>query len=90
MRPDSPPGLLFSYPEAPMVIVEDFTRYSEGMTLALEGAVRRCPRCGRNGVERQRHDGTSRVLHVQTSEIFGDGMRTEPQDICLFPRAGNA
>ena len=70
--------------ERPMISVEDFTSLPEGFSVALEGRVGVCPRCGRNGVEEHRQDGTY-FVHVQTSEIFGDGMLTEPRDCCPLP-----
>ena len=73
-----------------MLVVEDFTRFLVGMTVALEGSVTRCPRCGRNGIAQSSPDGDSTFLHVQTSLILGDGMRTDPQDCCVVAREHNA
>ena len=73
-----------------MLVVQDFTRLPEGTTIALEGSVGRCPTCGRNGIPRKRVDGSTSFLHVQTTEMFGDGMRTDPKDRCLFPAVTRA
>ena len=73
-----------------MLVVEDFTRLSEGMTVVSEGSVTRCPRCGRNGIRQAAVDGGATFLHVQTSVILGDGMRTDPQDCCPVPREYHA
>jgi len=64
-----------------MFSVEDFTRLPAGARASVEGRVERCPKCGRNGVAVQASEGAS-YLHVQTSEVIGDGMRTEPKDCC--------
>jgi len=64
-----------------MLSVEDFTRLPIGSETPTEGRVDRCPKCGRNGVAVQSNDGSS-FLHVQTSEVIGDGMFTEPRDCC--------
>jgi hypothetical protein len=69
-----------------MVVIQDFTKLSEGVTVPTEGQVARCPRCGRNGIERRPEAGSTIVfLHVQTSRLFGDGMLTEPEDCCSMP-----
>lgn len=66
----------------PMVTVEDFTGFPEGLDIE-EGTILACPRCGRNGVAR--HQGESEmVLHVQTLELMGDGMLEEPRDCCTM------
>ena len=63
-----------------MLSVEDFTGLAPGSE-ASEGTVGSCPRCGRSGIEQHPPDG-SLYLHAQTSEVLGDGMRTEPTDWC--------
>lgn len=68
--------------EEPIMTVEDFTSLPEGFSVVLEGRVAVCPRCRRNGVEEHRPDGTAYFVHVQTSEVLGDGMLTEPHDCC--------
>lgn len=71
-----------------MLVIQDFTKLSEGITVPSEGKVGRCPRCGRNGIERKRLSEESvTFLHVQSSRLFGDGMLTEPQDCCALPKA---
>jgi hypothetical protein len=68
-----------------MVVLEDFTRVSEGCDIPDAGHVERCPRCGRSGVEERSLGGTLIFVHVQTSEVIGDGMRVELQDCCNLP-----
>lgn len=64
----------------PMITVEDFTALPEGCDVD-EGTILSCPRCGRNGVFR--HQTRSDVIvHVQTLQFFGDGIREEPRDCC--------
>lgn len=67
-----------------MLVIEDFTKLCEGVRIPSEGRVTRCPDCGRNGVRRTRSDGTVRFVHIQTSQVFGDGMRTETADGCTL------
>jgi hypothetical protein len=69
-----------------MVVLEDFTKRRPGCEVPLEGRVECCPRCGRPGVEQRSVSGPSLVVHSQTSEILGDGMRVEPQDCCALIR----
>jgi len=69
-----------------MVVLEDFTKFRIGRDIPLEGPVQRCPRCGRPGVEQSSGSNGPIFVHAQTSEIIGDGMRTELQDCCSVPR----
>ena len=67
-----------------MIVLEDFTKAKAGRDLPIEGRVERCPRCGRSGVEQASPEGAPILVHSQTSEILGDGMRIEPQDCCAM------
>jgi hypothetical protein len=69
-----------------MVVLEDFTGVSAGRDIPTEGHVECCPRCGRPGVAQSSAVGDPIFVHSQTSEILGDGMRTEPQDCCALPK----
>ena len=64
-----------------MVTLQDFTAFSAGREVPLEGRVDRCPRCGRNGIE---HCEPERLffVHVQATDLQSDGMLTEPRDCC--------
>jgi hypothetical protein len=75
--------------ENPMIVVEDFTKLEVGVPVPPDGRVARCGRCGRNGVRRRRLDGSIRYVHVQTSEMFGDGLRTEASDCCTLVEAAD-
>jgi len=68
-----------------MLTTQDFTELPEGLVIPLEGAVERCPRCGRNGIEEGQSAGASFFVHVQTCEVMGDGMLTQPSDCCMLP-----
>ncbi len=69
-----------------MVTLQDFTALSRGIDVPLEGRVDRCPKCGRNGIEHA-EPHTLFFVHVQESEVFGDGMLTEPRDCCRLTTA---
>jgi hypothetical protein len=73
-----------------MLVVEDFTKLQVGTRIPTDGSVVNCPRCGRNGVRRGRLDGSIRYVHVQTSEVIGDGLRAEPADSCTMFEEGSA
>ena len=76
-----------------MLVIQDFTKLSEGITVPSEGRVGRCPKCGRNGIERRPGGPTEPIvtfLHVQASRLFGDGMLTEPEDCCSFPKTSSS
>ncbi|HTO77250.1 MAG TPA: hypothetical protein VMQ61_14320 [Thermoanaerobaculia bacterium] len=67
-----------------MVVIEDFTKLEPGVRIPTDGQVSRCTRCGRSGVRRERLDGSVRYVHVQTSEMIGDGLRSEAADCCTI------
>lgn len=69
------------------MIVEDFTTFQPGFVVPLEGRVELCPRCGRPGLEEFPLCGEPYFLHSQRSDLFSDGLRTEPIDYCA--RSGN-
>lgn len=68
-----------------MINVEDFTSLARGVMVPLEGRVDACPRCGRNGIEERPECAAPYFLHVQATDVLGDGMRVEPLDSCLLP-----
>ena len=67
-----------------MLMIEDFTKLAVGVRVPTDGVVTSCPRCGRSGVPRPRLDGSVRYVHIETSELLADGLRTEPSDSCTF------
>jgi len=64
-----------------MISVENFTTLPQG-AVAFEGSIATCPRCARTGIERPTEAGGRTFLHVQSTEIVGDGMVTESVDAC--------
>jgi hypothetical protein len=48
----------------------------------MEGTVSACPCCGRSGVREALPDGAAEFVHVETEEVFGDGMLVLPVDCC--------
>jgi len=60
---------------------EDFTGLPPGSQVPSEGRVGRCPKCGRSGILQKADDGAV-FVHSQSSEVLGDGMRSEPRDCC--------
>jgi hypothetical protein len=68
-----------------MISLEDFTALVEGGEVPLEGLVEICPSCSRSGIRRR-----AIFVHVQTTEILGDGMLTVPRDCCRLPRSPRA
>jgi len=69
-----------------MVVLEDFTQASAGQDIPGEGHVVSCPRCGRSGIQQHSEQGALLLVHAQTSEVLGDGMRIEPRDSCAVPQ----
>lgn len=64
---------------------EDFTRMPEGAEIPMDGWIRRCPQCGRNGLKESLADGSIWCVHVESSELLGDGMLVMPLDRCELP-----
>lgn len=64
-----------------MITLQDFTAFSRGSVVPLEGRVDRCPKCGRNGVEHSEPEVLF-FVHALETELLGDGMLTEPRDCC--------
>lgn len=65
-----------------MITIEDFTIMAIGFVEPLEGEVSLCPVCGRHGVVKRTETEDPCCIHAEASEIFGDGMRTDPTDCC--------
>lgn len=68
-----------------MITIEDFTIMAIGFVEPLEGEISRCPVCGRNGIVKRTETEEPRCIHAESSEVLGDGMRTEPTDCCRLP-----
>lgn len=65
-----------------MRMIEDFTSAPRGLLVPLEGRVDLCPRCGRNGIEEHPECGRAYFLHLQATDVRGDGMLAELLDCC--------
>jgi len=61
---------------------EDFTGIAIGTRTAMEGPVAACPCCGRPGVREALPGGAGEFVHVETEELFGDGMLVLPVERC--------
>ncbi len=66
-----------------MTTFEDFTSLPRGCEVLLAGRVDTCPRCGRNGIESSEGHLTC-FIHTQETDVSGDGMRTDPVDVCAL------
>jgi hypothetical protein len=67
-----------------MTNLEDFTLFPRGCEVPLGGRVEACPTCGRNGIEDRPECGNPQFVHLQISQLFADGMRTEPLEACAL------
>jgi len=62
-------------------MTEDFTILAVG-SIAMDGIVVRCSRCGRNGILEQPAGRPSSCIHVSESTVLSDGLLVEPTDSC--------
>jgi len=79
-----PERVVSKVPEGAMTNLDDFTLLPRGLEVPFEGRVETCPACGRNGIEERPECGDPYFLHRQSSEMLGDGLRTDPFDRCSF------
>ena len=80
-RARSNPG--FSWAEGRVLSVENFRMLPPG-SVVLEGVISACPRCGGGGIERPTECGGTICVHVQATEIIGDGMVPEVVESCCL------
>ena len=64
---------------------ESFVGLSPGHDVPMEGTVVCCSLCERNGVVQRVENGFV-VVHVQNTEVLGDGSRVDPEDSCRVPK----
>jgi hypothetical protein len=64
---------------------ESFVGLAPGKDVPMEGTVVCCSLCERNGVVQRVEDGFL-VVHVQSTEVLGDGSRVDVDDSCRSPR----
>lgn len=67
-----------------MTNLEDFTLVPRGREVPFGGRIETCPACGRNGVAERPECGNPQFVHLQISELFADGMRTEALEACAL------
>lgn len=68
-----------------MNAIEDFTSLPLGTEVLLEGWVKACPLCGRNGIEHRPEDLSPYFVHRQSTEMHCDGLKVEPEESCPIP-----
>lgn len=98
MNEPSPKGFMCSILECPgrrpecshedgrFISQESFVGLAPGKEIPSEGTVVCCSLCERNGVV-ERIEGGYVVVHVQNTEVLGDGSRVDPEDFCRPPKA---
>jgi hypothetical protein len=64
---------------------ESFVGFAAGTETPMDGTVVCCSLCERNGVVRRVDDAGFIVVHVQTTEVFADGARSDPDEFCRVP-----
>jgi hypothetical protein len=75
-----------SHEDGRFISQESFVGLPPGAEVPLKGTVVCCSICERNGVV-ERVDDSFVVVHVQNTEVFGDGSRVDPEDFCRVPEA---
>jgi hypothetical protein len=65
---------------------ESFLGLAAGTETPTEGTVVCCSMCERNGVVERVDDAGYIVVHVRTTEVLGDGSRSDPEDSCRIPK----
>ena len=64
---------------------ESFVGLPAGAEVPLQGTAVGCSVCERHGIVQAVEDGLV-VVHVQNTEVLGDGSRVDPEDFCDVPR----
>ena len=75
-----------SHEDGRFISQESFVGLPPGADVPMLGTVVCCSICERNGVV-ERVDDSFVVVHVQNTEVFGDGSRDDPEDFCRVPDA---
>ncbi len=73
-----------SHEDGRFISQESFVGLAPGSEIPMQGTVVCCSLCDRNGVV-ERVEGGLVVVHVQNTEVFGDGSREDPEDFCEVP-----
>ena len=74
-----------SHEDGRFISQESFVGLPAGTEVPMHGTVVRCSMCERNGVV-ERIEGSLVVVHVQDTEVFGDGARVDFQDAHPLPK----
>jgi hypothetical protein len=75
-----------SHEDGRFISQESFVGLPPGAEVPMQGTVVCCSICERDGVV-ESVDGSFVVVHVQNTEVFGDGSRVDPEDFCRVPEA---
>jgi hypothetical protein len=75
-----------SHEDGRFISQESFVGLAPGRSVPMEGTVVCCSMCERNGVVQRIDNGGFLVVHVQTTEVLGDGARSDPEDSCRIPK----
>lgn len=74
-----------SHEDGRFISQESFVGLAPGTEVPMQGTVVCCSLCDRRGVV-ESLEGRLVVVHVQNTEVFGDGSREDPEDFCRVPR----
>ena len=70
-----------SHEDGRFISQESFMGLPPGAQIPLQGTVVCCSVCERSGIVQRVEDGFV-VVHVQNTEVLGDGSRVDPEDSC--------
>jgi hypothetical protein len=74
-----------SHEDGRFISQESFVGLAPGTEVPMQGSVVCCSLCERNGVVERVEDGLV-VVHVQNTEVLGDGSRVEAEVFCRLPK----
>lgn len=74
-----------SHEDGRFINQESFVGLAPGAEVPMQGTVVCCSVCERSGVVEAIEDGLV-VVHVQNTEVLGDGSRVDPEDFCDVPK----
>ena len=75
-----------SHEDGRFIRQESFVGLPAGAEVPMQGTVVCCAVCERSGVVERVENGLV-IVHVQNTEIFGDGSRVDPEDSCPLPES---
>jgi hypothetical protein len=75
-----------SHEDGRFISQESFVGLPAGAEIPMQGTVVCCSICERNGVV-ERLEGSLLVVHVQDTEVFGDGSRVDFQEAHRLPKS---